>query len=119
MKYIYPKDEAKTIHKFGVDITIFGADAPSGVVYEETETGHLQEWYDDVSTYHWYIIEGSGMFSINNEKHVVHAGDLVVVPPKSRIHYFGKMKMILVTTPKFDPENEHEVRIVDASEAPL
>lgn len=117
MRYVYSVEDAKKIHKFGVDIAIYNADAPSDVVYEETKSGHFQEWYDDASTYQWFIIEGSGEFVINDEKHKAKKGDLVVVPPKNRIHYLGNMKMVLITTPGYDSKNEHEVRLIDRSEA--
>jgi mannose-6-phosphate isomerase-like protein (cupin superfamily) len=117
MKYAY--SPINTINKFGVDITLYDADAPSGIVYEEVEVGHMQEWYDDVSTYQWYIIEGSGTFVLNDAKYRVKARDLVVVPPKTHIHYFGKMKMVLVTTPKFEAANEHEVRLIGQDEVPV
>ena len=119
MKYLYPFDEAKTIQKFGVDITLFGEDVPANnVVYEETEVGHLEEFYDDASTYMWFILEGEGTFIIDDEKIEAKAKDLVVVPPKKRIHYFGKLKMLLCVTPAFDEKNEHHVRDVDATESP-
>lgn len=118
MNVVYKKSDAKTINKFGVDITLYGADTPSTIVYEEVKVGHLQEWYSDVSTYQWFIIEGRGVFVVDDEKHPVEAGDLVVVPPKKRMHYFGTMKMLLVTTPKYDDKNEHEVRLIDPSEVP-
>lgn len=116
MSYVFKKNNARTIHKFGVDITLYDADAPSNIVYEEVEKGHLQEWYSDVSTYQWYIIDGSGTYVIDGEKHSVAQGDLVVVPPGHRMYYYGKMKMLLVTTPKYDEAHEHEVRLIDESE---
>lgn len=116
MSYVFKKNNARTIHKFGVDITLYDADAPSNIVYEEVEKGHLQEWYSDVSTYQWYIIEGGGTYVIDGEKHEATQGDLVVVPPGHRMYYYGKMKMLLVTTPKYDEANEHEVRLIDESE---
>lgn len=118
MSYVYKSSSAKKIHKFGVDITLYDTQAPSKIVYEEVAVGHLQEWYSDVSTYQWFIIEGKGVFVINDEHHLAEKGDLVVVPPTNKMHYFGNMKMVLVTTPAYDEKNEHEVRIVDASEAP-
>lgn len=116
-EYVYSRSEAKTINKFGVDITLYDTNAPSNIVYEDVKVGHLQEWYSDVSTYQWFLIEGQGVFVINDEKHLAGAGDLVVVPPKNRMHYFGNMKMVLVTTPAYEEKNEHEVRIIDPSEA--
>ncbi|MCL2280723.1 cupin domain-containing protein [Candidatus Saccharibacteria bacterium] len=113
-KYVYPKSEAKTIHKYGVDITLFGDDNLSpNVVYEEVEKGHFQEFYNDTATQTWYIIEGSGVFVLDGEEHKVGAGDLVVVPPKVKKYYLGKMKMVLVTSPTFDSNDEHEVRLID------
>ncbi len=116
MSYVY--SPVNKVNKFGVDITLYDADAPSGIVYEEVKVGHMQEWYDDASTYQWLIVDGNGIFVLNDKRCHVTAGDLVVIPPKTRIHYFGKMKMVLVTTPKFDAANEHEVRLIDQSEVP-
>lgn len=119
MQYLYPFDQAKTIRKFGVDISIFGAQvSTSNIVYEETELGHLEEFYDDESTYMWFIVEGKGTFVVDDQKIEANAKDLVVVPPKKRIHYFGKMKMLLCVTPSFNEKNEHHVRDIDISESP-
>ena len=119
MKYLYPFEEAKTINKFGVDITIFGEGVSTGnLVYEETEIGHLEEFVDSVSTHMWFIVEGNGTFVIDDEKVEAGPKDLVVVPPGKRIHYFGKLKMLLCTTPAFNPENEQHVRDVDENESP-
>lgn len=117
MKYVYPLSDAKLIQKFGVDISIYGADTTSGFVYEETEAGHFEEFYNTESTYTWFIIDGDGIFVIDDEKIEVGSKDLVVVPPNRRIYYFGKMKMLLCTSPAFNPENERHVRDVDPSES--
>jgi ethanolamine utilization protein EutQ (cupin superfamily) len=119
MSYLYPFADARTISKFGVDITIFDEHvATNNLVYEEVTIGHLEEFYDSVSTHMWFIIEGTGTFVIDDEKVVAGPKDLVVVPPNKRIHYFGSMKMLLCTTPAFDPANEHHVRDVPESESP-
>jgi len=119
MQYLFPFSQANTIHKFGVDISLYGTQTPDGgLVYEETENGHLEEFYDDVSTYRWFIIEGSGTFVIDDEKIEVKPKDLVVVPPKKRIHYFGNMKMVLCVTPAYSQQNDHHVRDVDIAESP-
>lgn len=119
MKYKYSHTETKTIHKFGVDITLYGTSVPgANLVYEEVKEGHFEEFYDDESTFMWFIFEGSGTFVIDDEKVEVAAKDLVVVPPKKRIHYFGTMKMVLCTTPAFNPKNEHHVRDIDPQESP-
>jgi mannose-6-phosphate isomerase-like protein (cupin superfamily) len=119
MKYKYSASEARKINKFGVDITIYGENVPTGnVVYEEVKTGHLEEFSDDVSTHMWFIIEGKGTFVIDDEKVEAFKNDLIVVGPKKRIHYFGKMRMLLCTTPAFNAQNEHHVRDVSSDESP-
>ncbi len=119
MKYKHTFSEAKTFHKYGVDITKYDFSLEDcNLVYESTEDGHFEEFYSDVSTYIWFIIEGIGTYVIDDEKVAVEEKDVVVVPPKHRIHYFGKMKMILITTPPFNEKYEHHVRDVNKSENP-
>jgi len=119
MKYVYPFSEAHTKHKFGVNITGFGEAVETGnLVYEETEVGHLEEFKEDVSTQMWFILEGQATFVIDDERVEAGPKDLVVVPPGKRVHYFGKLKMLLCTTPAFDEKNEHHIRDVAASESP-
>ena len=79
---------------------------------------HFQEFYDIESHFTYYIVEGEGTFVLNDKKVKVKATDLVVIPPKTRIHYFGKMKMVLTVSPAFKEENERHVRIVNENESP-
>ncbi|MEO8862969.1 MAG: hypothetical protein ABI354_01470 [Candidatus Saccharimonadales bacterium] len=118
MKYVYPLKDAKVIQKFGVDISIYSAPSQNSFVYEETEAGHFEEFYDTVSTYTWFIVAGKGTFVINGEHLEVNPKDLVVVPPSTKIYYFGKMKMLLAVSPAFNARNERHVRDVDPSESP-
>lgn len=119
MQYVFPHSQASQKHVFGVDLTLFHENNQSlNLVIEETETGMLQEFYDDVSTHAWLILEGEATFVIDGSTYVARVNDLVVVPPKSRIHYFGKVKMVLCTSPAFDPHNEHQIRQVPLSESP-
>lgn len=78
--------------------------------------GHFQEFQDKKST---YIYKGKGVFVLNDEKVEAHATDLIVIPPKTRIHYFGTMEMVLTVSPAFDPKNERHIRMVDKKENPL
>jgi quercetin dioxygenase-like cupin family protein len=117
-KYVYHKANATVKHKSGVDITVYDdpGELSPNVVYEEVEKGHSSEWYSDTSTQTWYIIEGRGTFVLDGERHAVSAGDLVVVPPKIKKYYLGKMKMVLITSPAFDPDDEHQVRLIGEDE---
>lgn len=66
----------------------------------------------------YYILAGEGVFILNDKKVEAKKGDLVVVPPNTKIHYFGKLDMMLTVTPAFDENNEVHVRFVDESESP-
>lgn len=118
-KYKYTFIEAKTISKYGVDITLYGLINPdANIVYEEVIEGHFEEFLSTKSTYTWFIIEGEGTFVIDDEKVQVVAKDIITVPPHKRIHYFGKMKMILFTVPAFYAGNERHIRDVKKEESP-
>ncbi len=119
MKYLYSQDDAQHKNVFGVDITLYGENvAANGLVLEQTDVGMLQEFYDEASTHIWFIIDGFCTFYIDDDMVEAKTNDVVVVPPHKRIHYFGRVKMLLCTTPAFDPKNEHHVRDIDPSESP-
>jgi mannose-6-phosphate isomerase-like protein (cupin superfamily) len=119
MNYKYSHDDAFKKYVFGVDIAAYDIKVSNiNVVYETMEVGRLEEFCDDVSTHVWFIIDGTGTFVIDDEKVEAQAKDVIVVPPKKRIHYFGNMKMVLITTPGFVAQNEHHVRDVAVLESP-
>ncbi len=119
VKYKFTADEARKFNKHGIDLTVFPTKIPSaGVVHVSVEKGHFQEFSDKESYYIYYVYEGEGTFVLNDEKIEVKATDLVAIPPKTRIHYFGKMKMVLTVTPTFKAENEVHVRFIEESESP-
>jgi mannose-6-phosphate isomerase-like protein (cupin superfamily) len=118
-KYKFSHKEAKTINKYGVNITSYCLNNPdANIVYEEVTEGHFEEFLSIKSTYTWFVVEGSGTFVINDEKIQVEAKDIVMVPPNNKIHYFGKMNMILFTVPEFNVENERHIRDVKKEESP-
>jgi mannose-6-phosphate isomerase-like protein (cupin superfamily) len=119
MNYKHSLDGKKSKNVFGVDLMGYDVDvANMNIVYEQTEVGHLEEFINDVSTHIWIITEGTGTFVIDDEPVEATATDIIAVPPGKRIHYFGNMKMVLITTPGFDPQTEHHIRDVSISESP-
>ncbi len=119
MKYKYTEKEAKKFNKYGIDLTVYPTSiSTANVVKVIVREGHFQEFYDIKSTYIYTILEGKGAFFLNDEKLEVETGDQIVIPPETRIHYFGTMEMVLTTTPAFSPENERHVRLIEKSESP-
>ena len=119
MNYKYSHEDAFKKNVFGVDVAAYDIKVENiDLVFETMEAGRLEEFTDDVSTHIWIVIDGEGTFVIDDEKVEAKANDVIVVPPKKRIHYFGNMKMVLITTPGFETQNEHHVRDVSESESP-
>ncbi len=119
MPYVFHAADAAKFTKHGVDLTVYGEDVPlTNVVHVSVEEGHFQEFVDVESTFIYYIVEGRGTFVLNDEGVEAVATDLVVVPPGTRIHYFGKLDMVLTVSPAFKEENERHIRFVERAESP-
>lgn len=111
---ILTRKEALIKEKHGIKISVYPTKSnKAGFVYVEVEEGHFQEFYDKKSTFIYYILEGKGTFYLDGKETEVEATDLVVIPPMTKIYYFGKMKMTLTTVPAWQTENEVEVRLIE------
>jgi mannose-6-phosphate isomerase-like protein (cupin superfamily) len=59
----------------------------------------------------YYIIEGSGAFTIDNQQYEVRPGLVVEVPPGVEYSYSGSMKLLLVSHPRWFQGNELVTRM--------
>ena len=59
----------------------------------------------------YYVIEGSGSFTIDNQNYEVAAGLVIEVPPGLEYSYSGAMKLLLVSHPRWFQGNEEVTRI--------
>lgn len=119
MKYVFSEDETDKVSKFGIDLKLYGDVNPDlNFSRVDVAEGHFEE-FKNTSWFIYYILEGNGMYVLNDEKLPVKQGDIVAVPPNTRIHYFGTMKMALIVTPPWKEENETHIRDIDPSENPL
>ncbi len=75
--------------------------------------GHFQEFYDKKSTFIYYVIEGKGTFYLNGKPTKAKATDLIVVKPKTKLYYLGKMKLLLTVVPSWQAKNEVHIRYID------
>lgn len=78
----------------------------AGFCLIETKTGHKTAIIEHMCDFLYYILRGKGYFEINKKKENCAAGDLVIIPHGSVFTYKGNLKMLLVTTPPFYPEQE-------------
>ena len=113
------KNEAQTFEKHGINLTVYNEGLSTvNLVWVSVKEGHFQEFIDKNSDYTYLIHSGYGTFVIDDKPIEVSAGDMLVVKKGSRIHYFGKLEMVLAVSPAFNPDNEVHVRYVKQDENP-
>ncbi|UOX90007.1 hypothetical protein MUY14_05055 [Amycolatopsis sp. FBCC-B4732] len=118
-RYRHTARDAARFSKHGIDLTVYGQTSSLVTVARVyVEKGHFEEFFDLRSTYLYYIVSGRGTFVLDDEAVVAEETDLVVVPPNTRIYYFGTMEILLTVSPSFDERNERHVRFVADSESP-
>jgi mannose-6-phosphate isomerase-like protein (cupin superfamily) len=103
--------EAQSKQKYGIDLKVYPmTNKKIGLVYIDVKAGHFEEFFHKKSTFTYYVLEGKGEFYLNGKKIKVKATDVVTIPPKTKIYYLGKMKLILITTPAWEYKHEVHVR---------
>ncbi|MFH1505603.1 MAG: hypothetical protein ABIE94_01285 [archaeon] len=54
----------------------------------------------------YFILEGTGIFILNDKEHKVSEHDLIFVPKNTPYNIIGKLKYFLVCSPEFNPEDD-------------
>jgi mannose-6-phosphate isomerase-like protein (cupin superfamily) len=81
------------------------------VHFLDVQKGHDTFIISKALTRIYYIIEGTGVFTIDNQKYDVSPGLLVEVPPGVEYSYSGAMKIFLVSHPRWFEGNEQTTRM--------
>jgi mannose-6-phosphate isomerase-like protein (cupin superfamily) len=113
---IFKKEDAVEFEKSGVKMRVYNSKEQcpqAAVVYQETEKGHLEEFYHSKSHFVFYIIDGEGIWFIEDKPFNVKAGDVVIIEPGKRFYYKGRLKQVCITSPSWEPEYEHHVRDIE------
>src|SRR5262245_28371143 len=74
--------------------------------YIEAEKGHDTFVVSNRITRIYYVIRGSGYFTIDGRRYDVGRGTLIEIPPKVEYSYSGKLKLIAVSTPRWFNGND-------------
>ena len=111
MKYKHTKKEdIPKFEKFGIKLDVYPNIDNCGVVVINSEDGHHQEFYHKKSTFTYIILEGEGIFFLDDKAVEIKRGDSISIQPNTRIYYKGKLKMVLITTPAWEEEYEVETK---------
>ncbi len=76
------------------------------IIYIDAERGHDTFLVSKRVVRVYYILSGSGHFTIADSRYEVRAGMLIEVPPKTEYCYSGKMKLIAFSTPRWSGGND-------------
>jgi mannose-6-phosphate isomerase-like protein (cupin superfamily) len=77
----------------------------------DVHKGHDTFMISKALTRIYYIIEGTGLFTIDNQKYDVVPGLIVEVPPGVEYSYSGSMRILLVSHPRWFEGNERMTRM--------
>lgn len=97
-----------------------GAKCPCGITRRALQraennvaTFHVVEISEDAQEhYHkgmcevYFVLEGEGEMLLNGESHAVKPGSVVLINAGTRHRAVGKLKVIVVAIPPFDPQDE-------------
>ena len=54
----------------------------------------------------YYILEGTGEIELDGERHAVRPGDAILIKPGCRHRAIGRLRVLNVPVPAFDPADE-------------
>src|SRR6516225_10138336 len=80
------------------------------IYYIEVEKGHDTFMISKRITRIYYVLDGSGYFTLDGRRYDVEQGMLVEVPPKTEYSYSGKMKLIAFCRPRWFSGNDSHTK---------
>ncbi len=109
MQHVFHPPITNSFEKVGVKGKTFDVKHLSNdieVTLIETEKGHETKIREKECAFLYFILDGNGGFEIEDEKEECSKGDLVVIPKNTAFQYAGTMKMLLIASPWWYPEQE-------------
>ena len=110
MSYLHPRPTSASFTGKGLLGYSFGplTQQDLEIYYIEVEKGHDTFMVSKKISRTYYVLSGSGYFTIANRKYDVGPGILVEVPPRVEYSYSGKMTLIALSNPRwFDGNDKH------------
>jgi chemotaxis methyl-accepting protein methylase len=112
MPYTYTLPKSTSFTGTGLEGYSFGPlrQQDLDVYYIESHKGHDTFMVSKKITRTYYVVSGSGYFTIDNGRYDVGPGMLVEVPPKVEYTYSGKMTLIGFARPRWFSGNDTHTR---------
>lgn len=112
MQYIFKEPKDPSFEKVGIVGRIFpSASTTSKVEFftVTTEVGHETAIIEHGCDFCYYVLEGSGIFIINDSEHRCEKGDLVVIPHGTKFTYKGGLRMFAASVPPWSADQEETI----------
>jgi mannose-6-phosphate isomerase-like protein (cupin superfamily) len=112
MQYVFKEPKDPSFEKVGVVGRIFPSTSASSKVEfftVTTEIGHETAIIEHGCDFCYYVLEGSGVFLINDLEHCCEKGDLLVIPQGTKFTYKGTLRMFVASVPPWSEEQEETV----------
>ena len=75
------------------------------VTQEDCFKGHDKYHKNPYSTHLYYCLEGEGKFKVDGKIINIKKGELIEIPKNAEFVFAGKMKLLLIMTPAFRPQD--------------
>jgi chemotaxis methyl-accepting protein methylase/mannose-6-phosphate isomerase-like protein (cupin superfamily) len=112
MQYVYSRPTVPSFDGKGLFGYTFGPLKQKDLefYYIAVEKGHDTFMVSKQITRTYYVVSGSGYFTIDNCRHKVAPGMLIEVPPKVEYSYSGKMELIALSRPRWFSGNDSHTK---------
>lgn len=112
MSYVYSRPASASFTGAGMTGYQYGPLNHKGVElhYVDVQQGHDTFQISKKVTRIYYILTGTGHFTIEDQRYDVGPGSVVEVPPKVEYSYSGKMSLIVLSTPRWFGGNDTSTR---------
>ena len=112
MRYTHALSPSASHVGAGISLYDFGSLNHKGleIQYVDVRQGHDTFQISKKVTRVYYIVSGSGYFTIDNQRYDVRPGMVAEVPPKVEYSYSGNMKIIVLSTPRWFRGNDRITR---------
>lgn len=115
-RVVFRPENVEVIEKHGVWMRVCTTKEDSrkaAVLYQETETGRAEEFVHKKNDFLYYILEGCGIWVVENREFEVKAGDVVAVPAGKRFWFRDSLKQVCITAPAWEEKYERHIRDIE------